>query len=289
MATTNDYQSRIDKAVQLMKQQLALEQTPSLDELSQAACLSKFHFHRIYRLVTGESCQQTITRLKLAKATYALEDNNQSITEIAMQAGFSSSQALAKALKRETSETATNLRNEPDRLSQTLAFLSKPDPNNSKTGLFSIELTSLDPFEFIAIPTEGSYPELNDVYRELFMNVGDPTFVKAILGVPECNAGLLSGDGAVFDCGLLLNSSLENYSDRIEYKDFAGGDFVRVRHNGNFAGLDETLDKTYSAILIQEGIVFTDQPCLFHYLDDPEEVVEDQLRTDVYIPINSIS
>ena len=286
--TTQYYKHRVDLAFKFISDSLERQNVPSLELISDKVGLSKFHFHRVFKLVTGETLQQTISRIKLSKATIDLAKDNVSVTEAAMNAGFESSQSLAKALKRELSVTATQLKNEPERLAQTLVLLSLPNPNKSDTGLVSIELTSLEPFEYIAVPTEGSYPELNEIYHYLFNAVGDPGKVSAILGVPECNAGLLDGEGAVFDCGLLLNQSSETTDSKVIDKKYSGGDFIRVRHNGSFAGLDETLDKMYSSLLTQEKVELVDQPCLFHYLDDPEEVSEDNLRTDIYIAVSAL-
>lgn len=208
MKTTTYYQLRIENAIAFISESLSNDQQPSLASISAAAGLSKYHFHRVYKLVTGETLQQTISRIKLSKATSNLANDSLSITEAAMNAGFESSQSLAKALKREFSVTATQLKSDPEQLSETLAFLSLPDPEKQAQGLVSLEFTSLEPFEYIAVPTEGSYPELNSIYHYLFNAVGDPMKVKAILGLPDCNAGALDAEGAIFDCGLWLNQQL---------------------------------------------------------------------------------
>ncbi|MCA1929733.1 helix-turn-helix domain-containing protein [Rheinheimera sp.] len=117
---------QLNKAVLLMVTKLDQEQQASLDELAEAAALSKYHFHRIYRLLLGETCQQTQLRLKLAKAGQALTLAQNSVTEAALQAGFASSQSLAKALQRELGSNATDLRSDPDRLSSVMQELARP-------------------------------------------------------------------------------------------------------------------------------------------------------------------
>ncbi|TQV71107.1 AraC family transcriptional regulator [Aliikangiella marina] len=289
MKATKYYQNRVETAIEFIADTLANGETPNLERCSRVAGLSKYHFHRVFKLVTGETLQQTVSRIKLSIAAHQLAKERISITEAAMNAGFESSQSLAKALKREVSVTATQLKNEPDRLTQAIAFFSLPNPEKTAVGLIALELTSLDPFQYIAIPTKGAYPELNQVYHQLFNSVGDPNEVRAILGIPDCNAGQLNGPGALFDCGLLLENGWTPKDKSIVDKQFSGGQFIRVRHNGAFEGLDETLDEAYRNILTQELVSLADSQCLFHYLDDPEEVIAQNLRTDIYIPIQLLN
>ncbi|NVJ59363.1 MAG: AraC family transcriptional regulator [Gammaproteobacteria bacterium] len=285
MKAANYYQIRVEKAIEYISESFLSGKIPTLDSISSAAGLSKYHFHRVFKLVTGETLQQIMGRIKLSKAAINLAKDNLTITEAAIIAGFESSQSLAKALKRECSVTATELKNDSERLSETLTYLSLPSPNKTGIAQLSIELTSLEPFSYLAVPTEGAYPDLNQVYHQLFNTVGDPLAVRAILGIPDCNAECLQGDSAIFDCGLLLTEGLVVSGNETIEKSLSGGSFVRVQHVGTYDGLDRILDYVYEGLLSQEDVCLADNRCLFHYLDDPEEVAESSLRTDIYIPV----
>ena len=39
-----------------------------LDALAEVACMSRFHWHRIYQAMSGETTAQTVRRLRLARA-----------------------------------------------------------------------------------------------------------------------------------------------------------------------------------------------------------------------------
>lgn len=72
----------------------------TLDQLSQVACFSKYHFHRIFKALVGETVNEFRRRLQLEKAAHMLVYNpGMSITDIVMECGFSSSQNFAKAFK----------------------------------------------------------------------------------------------------------------------------------------------------------------------------------------------
>lgn len=84
----NDFPDRIERIVAYLNQQV--ESTHSLQELAQIADISPFHFHRVYRAVTGETPFGTVRRLRMLRALVMLRDTERSITEIAFDVGFES-------------------------------------------------------------------------------------------------------------------------------------------------------------------------------------------------------
>lgn len=72
----------------------------TLEEISRVALLSKFHFHRIFKMVTSESLAQFIQRLRIEKAANLINvDTAISLTDIAMNCGFSSSAYFSRIFK----------------------------------------------------------------------------------------------------------------------------------------------------------------------------------------------
>lgn len=76
-----------------------LHESPSLDELAKVACFSPFHFHRIFRAITGETVNFFTNRLRLEKAARLMKYSDSSATEIALDCGFSSSSTFSRSFK----------------------------------------------------------------------------------------------------------------------------------------------------------------------------------------------
>ena len=77
-----------------------LDHSLTLNELAGVAHFSPFHFHRIFTAMVGETLSQFITRIRIEKAAALLVSHpGKSITEIALDCGFSSSSAFARAFK----------------------------------------------------------------------------------------------------------------------------------------------------------------------------------------------
>lgn len=283
-STLDGHIARISRAVEVMAERLREDRMPTLDELADAAAMSKYHFHRVFRVLTGETCAEAVQRIRLAAGTQALAHPETRITQAAMLAGYSSSQAFAKALKDAVAVPASQLRADPERLAAAIASLSVPKGAGPEP-VIRLEIASLDPLDVFAVTTHGRYPDLNDTYGALFMAAGGPQNVRAILGWP---IGDLASDAAgahVFVCGLVLEGPATDPAPEMHAEQTCGGLHLLCRHSGSFDGLLDTVDALYAAALIVPGLEFEDAPPVFHYLDDPEETPEAALRTDIYVPV----
>ena len=125
-----EYFKRINNAMNFISNNI--HRDPSLEEISQAASFSKYHFHRIFKALTGETVASFSRRVKLQKAAKHLLFNTQlDITTIALECGFSSSQNFAKAFKKHYNLSPSTFRKFPD----TNPFHRKTaNTNKSKNG-----------------------------------------------------------------------------------------------------------------------------------------------------------
>jgi AraC family transcriptional regulator len=97
--TAIDYRRRICLAMDHISRHL--ESDLSLEEIAATAAFSKFHFHRIFKAVVGETVAEFRRRLRLERAANRLQARGEvSITRIALECGFSSSQNFATAFRR---------------------------------------------------------------------------------------------------------------------------------------------------------------------------------------------
>ncbi len=93
-----EYISRMNRVVDHIEQHL--DESLTLDGLARVANFSKFHFHRVFRAMMGETLNQFIRRLRVERAAVQLVGNpKKSITEIAIDCGFSSPATFARAFR----------------------------------------------------------------------------------------------------------------------------------------------------------------------------------------------
>jgi AraC family transcriptional regulator len=93
----SEYTQRIDRVIDYLRRNL--DRPVKLDELAGVACFSEFHFHRIFSAVSGETLNSFTNRLRLEKAARLLRYSGRSLTDIALDCGFSSSAAFSRAFR----------------------------------------------------------------------------------------------------------------------------------------------------------------------------------------------
>jgi AraC family transcriptional regulator len=92
-----EYAQRIDRVIDYLRGNL--DRPVKLAELAEVACFSEFHFHRIFTAVSGETLNSFTNRLRLEKAARLLRYSGQSLTDIALDCGFSSSATFSRAFR----------------------------------------------------------------------------------------------------------------------------------------------------------------------------------------------
>src|SRR5947209_7922291 len=94
-STEQDYRERIVRVV--LHIQRHLDDELDLDRLASVAAFSRFHFHRIFRGMTGETVYAYVRRIRLERAAGQLKHLDQPITEIALNAGFEAHESFTRA------------------------------------------------------------------------------------------------------------------------------------------------------------------------------------------------
>src|SRR5499427_8677126 len=93
----SEYAQRINRVIDYLRGNL--DRQVKLEELAKVACFSEFHFHRIFSAVSGETLNNFTNRLRLEKAARLLRFSDKSLTDIALDCGFSSSATFSRAFR----------------------------------------------------------------------------------------------------------------------------------------------------------------------------------------------
>jgi AraC family transcriptional regulator len=106
------YHRRINCVIDHIRDNLV--QPLDLKCLSALACFSDHHFHRFFGAVTGETLKAFTNRARLEKAARLLSKTHHSLTEIALQSGFSSPATFSRAFQAAFATTPSRFRNTQD-------------------------------------------------------------------------------------------------------------------------------------------------------------------------------
>lgn len=117
-ASRREYLARIHRVMDYIEAHLG--EPLALEQLAGVACFSPFHFHRVFTAVAGETLYQFILRLRLERAaSQLLQQREKSVTEVALDCGFGSSAAFARAFRGAFGVSASTWRDQDGKIRQT--------------------------------------------------------------------------------------------------------------------------------------------------------------------------
>ncbi len=279
---------RIDRVVARLQQ--AVEgggELPDLAELASIAHFSPFHFHRVYRALTGETVGRTVARLRLLRALHLLSDANTPVTDVALAIGYDTPQSFARAFRDAFDATPSEVRAQPDRLAAEIARFATPPAGVTRSAALQVSVVSVDPFEVVALRTVGEYADLDQAYGRLFAwaaSAGVLDDATSLYGLPHDDHRDAAPETFEFDCALGFPVAVAP-SEPMRLMTLGGGKYLCLRHDGHFDAIEDSVDRLLRDWLPDSGHALRDAPIHYRYLDDPEHVPEALLRTDVFVPI----
>jgi AraC family transcriptional regulator len=87
-STLNEWVAAVTRSVRKIHDNIG--DTHSLPDLAESALLSPFHFHRVFRQLTGSTPGRFVAASRMAEAKRLLAYSQMSVTDICMEVGYSS-------------------------------------------------------------------------------------------------------------------------------------------------------------------------------------------------------
>lgn len=280
----------IDRVIAQLQHCLrAGEPLPDLDALAAIAHQSPYHFHRLYRALTGETPGRSVARLRLAQALHLLGKPGARVTDVALQVGLESSQALARACRRELDATPAALRDDIALRARWQQHLAVPAGDHAEpAAALQVRVAELEPFDVVVLRTQGAFDDLDQAFGQVFAwaaGAGLAEQLQQLVGIALNDHRDVAPNDCRFDCGMGFGPLTQAVHPPLRHVTLGGGEHAVLRHVGSYAGLEAATDALLRQWLPDSGRVLRDAPLYYHYLDDPEEVPEAILRADICVPL----
>jgi len=293
----NLYRQRITLALDYIEQHL--DKTLPLDHVAQQSFFSPFHFHRIFRGVMNETLNNYIARRRVERAANLLVVKpNLSITDIALDCGFSSSANFAKAFKKHFGFSASNIRQPVEGQSGTLgAIVKKYGKSFNPTTMYPqhfgstkemerlallVELTDNPLINLCTLASVGGYqPEAIFATWEQLIAWGEQqgiTLAKqqrlalcfdnpAVTPIDKCRyqAALVVSENQSVDAPFIANS-------------LPAGTYARLYIKGSLEQVEDAQKRLFSDWLPNSEFEPDNLPMIEHYLND--------VRIDGFLEMN---
>jgi AraC family transcriptional regulator len=139
-AALENYHARMQRVLHHIDQHL--DDDLDLEAMSGVAAFSKFHFHRQFTSTFGLSVHRYVQLARMKRASYRLAERNaQSVTDIAMDAGYDAPDAFARAFRQRFGQSPSSFRKSPNWGSWLMAF---GPLDNARSKLMQITFTPYD-------------------------------------------------------------------------------------------------------------------------------------------------
>lgn len=259
-----------------------LDEELSLDDLAEIASLSRFHFHRSYRGLVGETVAETLRRLRLTRAAGALLQGRAPLAAIAAAAGYRSVAAFTRAFA-----AAYGTPPAAYRKAGRLVALSPPAPPAGPA--YGVRIEAQPALTLVGLRHAGPYIEIGAAFERLAVWGA----ARGLLRGGEASIGLYWDDPAVVPAARLRSAACLAVADPTPWRglegleSFAlpGGPCAVARHRGPYAELEAAYAWLYRAWLPASGAEPADHPCFEIYRNDPRQTAPADLLTDVCLPL----
>jgi AraC family transcriptional regulator len=267
-----------------------LDETLTVEQLSQVAHFSKFHFHRQFSQYCGISVGRYITLMRLKKASYRIVFNPlELIIDIALDAGFENPESFSRAFKHVFGQTPSAFRRAPEWAAWSAQYQSPVKEWRYGMDNREVKIVTVAPTLVAVLEHHGNPAEVNDSvcrFIEWRKNSGlSPVDRSRTYGIAYSDPDTTAPVDFRFDiCGSVVETVQAN-AQGVLTKEIPGGRCAVVRHIGSTDRVGESVYYLFRQWLPGSGEELRDFPVYFHYLNTMLDTPEHELQTDVYLPL----
>ena len=293
--TLHDYKRRIGQV--LVHIQEHLDRPLALDELAALACFSRYHFHRIFKGMVGESVKEYVRRLRLERAASQLKLGSASVIEIALDAGYESHEAFTRSFKACFGAAPSHFRS--IRRAQFTAVSSGIHYRPGKTirhfktlhrgGNMDVKIQQLKPMRVAYLRHVGPYGEVGATWDRLLTIMGKDGYLGGgtmLIGVCHDDPEVTPPSKIRYDACVTVGDDFAPSGD-IQVQTVAGGEYAMTTHTGPYNDVGRTYAELLGQWIPRSGRELRDVPCFEVYLNDPQSTAPEDLLTDIYAPLQA--
>ncbi|MDO6527116.1 AraC family transcriptional regulator [Motilimonas sp. 1_MG-2023] len=290
-STQQGYQQRLIKVVDYMYQHL--DAPLDVNTLADVACMSPYHFHRIYRLMTGETINTTVRRLRLFLSAAELIRTQAPIAEVAKKFNYSTLEAYSRAFAQLFNQPPSEYRQQnsqgnttPEPLSPQSWMQFQPFYDQEIHLMYPVEVTEIPLLNFIGIKHHGDYMKIGQAFDKLCMYAGSRN-----LFTPQTRSfgiyyqdpkTVATEDLESMACITIDDPNLVLEDEQIQHLSIPASKAAALMFKGPYAELEQPYAWLFGQWLPQSGRTLKDHPAFEEYLNNPQDTAPKDLLTRIY-------
>jgi len=255
----------------------------SLDKLADVAAMSRFHWHRVFHAMTGETCAQATRRIRLHRAACWLVQTDDPVAEVAKNSGYPSAQSFTRAFGEVFGMSPGKFRKRGDLTSPFLQIRKGEYP------VFPVEILTANPRRLAAKAHKGPYPEIGAAFQQVASVFASRDLwpqAQGMLGMYYDDPSSVAPEDLHSHAGVIVGSDFD-MPENLEEVAVPGGRMAVMHYKGPYAGLSAAYDYLFCDWLQKSGEELREAPSFEVYLNDPMDTAPDELLTDICVPLKA--
>jgi len=290
MISQTTYIERIHLVVDYISEHLSEEIT--LETLSEVACFSPFHFHRIFTAITGETPRDYIERTKLERAaTQLCVMRGKSVSAIAFDYGFSSISTFSRAFKKHYGfSPSVFLQKHKDDFHSLNVAKELRTPMVTEEELLSVKIVRLPAFHVVYAQSLDGYPSgIPRAWNRLLPFCHNHNLINEntrLIGIPYDNPGITPREKCRYRACVPAPDQLVFTRGEIKTTNLEEATYAIYHFKGRREDITNAYALMYGAWLLQSGYIPDEKPSLEIYpLTMISDRVQDTLEYDIALPV----
>ncbi len=280
--TSNEYNKSVNLAVDYINRHL--NKSIDLKTIAKEAMISEFHFCRIFKACIGESIGAYVTRLRMERVAHLLQTSHKTLPDIAEETGYQTQQSLSKAFKKHFGITPSAFRNLNTYL---VSKLPKPKSNTEALNPKIEELVAKNLVYIRIIAKYGATLDYKTAWEKLIAFAKAKQLINEnseYIGLSFDDPNITDEDKCRFYACISTDKKVKAEGEFGVYT-IEGGLFALFLHKGAYSGLYNFYQSIYSNWIPNNYAKIRNSNTFEKYINSPNEVKEEDLLTEVYIPI----
>jgi AraC family transcriptional regulator len=259
-----------------------LDEALDIDRLAEIACLSPYHWHRIYQAMYGETIAATVRRLRLHRAGGYLANGSMPIAEIAERSGYSSLQSFSRTFRGAYGMPPAQYRKQGTH-SRFRPALSGDD----QMVIREVVIRDVPAMNVVSVDHVGSYMQIGKAFDSLFGWLAGRNLLSAearMIGIFYDDPGVVPEAELRSKAGAVLPANID-VAAPVGVTQLRGGQYAVLRHKGPYSDMHAAYQWLYGTWLVQSGREAADAPAFEEYLNSPKETAPADLLTEICLPL----
>lgn len=280
--TSKEYHKALNKTIDYINTHL--HETLTIKDIAAVSCISSFHFHRIFKAYIGESIGAYISRLRLERAAQKLQRTELRLIEIAERTGYQSQHSLSKAFKQHFGISPSAFKNVqhylPEQFTTKASEKITQSPRIEKIPLQHLAYVRIIAKYGESVAYKDAWDKLTEYAKTKHLLTPDTSFI----GLSFDNPNITLEERCRFYASITLKQPITTEGAIGTYT-LEEGLFAVFILKGSYSKLNTLYPYIYFEWLPNSIYELREAMPFEKYLNSPEDVSENDLRTEIHIPI----